>query len=285
MRTLEQMTADWRVAVGDDAGLGGYSVKYDLRGDGYIFIDGNTVSNEDRPADLTFSAKIDVIDGILAGTINPTTAMVRGKVKVSPMKVATKIGPQLHELISRLPKTDTEAPQLETEIDHPLPPRSKDMILATPEMFMAETSSSFDAIPGFEGAFLRITDVKEQTGGRFDVNVIKANPDVAWAASPWHMHHHDISLTYILEGWADFEFEGIGVVRFSKGMIMNQPAFNRHREGATSPDFQAVVFSSPAKFATTMFVWNEETGQYDDLYIDDTLGSDVSEFGDYQAVS
>lgn len=285
MATLEKMTADWRAAVGEDSGLGDYSIKYDLRGDGFIVIDRDSVSNEDRRADVTFSAKIDVIEGILAGTINPTTAMIRGKVKISPMKIATKIGPQLEALISRLPKGAADAPLLdEEEVDHPLPPRSNHMILATPEMFDAEKPDSFTDIPGFEGAFLRATDVAAQTGGKFDVNVLKANPDIKWTSSPWHMHHHDIALTYIMEGWADFEFEGIGVVRFEKGMIMNQPALNRHREGATSPDFFAVVFISPAKFGTTLFVWNEETEEYDEVYIEDSTGGD-EEFGNLQTVA
>jgi putative sterol carrier protein/quercetin dioxygenase-like cupin family protein len=280
------MTASWRTAVGQDSGLGDYTIKYDLQGDGFIVIDRDSVTNDDRPADVTFSAKIDVIEGILAGTINPTKAMLRGKVKVSPMKMATKIGAQLEALMSRMPKGAVDAPRLDEDedlVDHPLPPRTDNMILATPEMFDPEKADSFKDIPGFEAAFARATQIRQQTSDRFDVQILKANPRVAWTGSPWHMHHHDIAITYILQGWAEFEFEGVGVVRFEKGMLMNQPANNRHREGVTSNDFMGIAFIAPAKFATTLFIWNDETQEYDEIYIEDSTGGS-EEFGKLQSV-
>ena len=47
--TLEEMTERVRGAVGADSGLG-KTLKFDLKGDGVIHIDGGTVTNEDKPA-------------------------------------------------------------------------------------------------------------------------------------------------------------------------------------------------------------------------------------------
>ena len=50
MATLEEITERFRGAVGADSGLG-RSLKFDLKGDGFIHIDGGSVTNEDKPAD------------------------------------------------------------------------------------------------------------------------------------------------------------------------------------------------------------------------------------------
>ena len=54
MANLEELTRKVAAAVGADSGLG-KSFKVDLRGEGFIHIDGADVSNEDKPADLTVS--------------------------------------------------------------------------------------------------------------------------------------------------------------------------------------------------------------------------------------
>ena len=184
MTNLVSLTAAFRAAVGSDSGLGDRTLKYDLKGDGCIFIDRASVTNEDKPADVTFTGSLEVIVGILAGRISPQKAMLRGKVKVSPMSAALKIGPQIEAISSRLVLDGTGAVLDEHGdiVDHPLPPMKPGMRLAEPQMFDKETADSFRPIAGFAGAFLRKTDVARQTGGDFDVNVLKANPDVQWSA-------------------------------------------------------------------------------------------------------
>ena len=51
MSRLDEITERMTTAVGGDSGLG-KSLKFNLKGDGFIFIDGGNVSNEDAPADL-----------------------------------------------------------------------------------------------------------------------------------------------------------------------------------------------------------------------------------------
>ena len=46
-----------KVAVGTDSGLG-KTLKFNLKGDGFVYIDGGSVTNEDKPADLTVVLRI-----------------------------------------------------------------------------------------------------------------------------------------------------------------------------------------------------------------------------------
>ena len=83
--TLDAITAQLRTRVGDDSGLGA-TVKFDLGGDGVIFVDAastpNTVSNEDADADCTIVISMKNFKKLLAGDLNPTTAFMLRKIKV-----------------------------------------------------------------------------------------------------------------------------------------------------------------------------------------------------------
>ena len=50
--TLDEMTDRIRGAMNPDPNIG-KTIKFDLKGDGIIHIDGSNVTNEDKPADLT----------------------------------------------------------------------------------------------------------------------------------------------------------------------------------------------------------------------------------------
>ena len=144
----------------------------------------------------------------------------------------------------------------------PLPPPTSDMVMATPDMFRAELADSFRSLPGFDAAEIRESDLGELVGSDARVTVIRSVPGYKWVGSPWHMHHYDYNITYIIRGWADFEFEGVGPVRLGAGTIMHQPAMNRHREGEASEDFYGVAFLAPKVFGTTVFTYDEEAGIY-----------------------
>jgi putative sterol carrier protein len=59
------------------------SVKFDLKGDGVIVIDGATISTTDAPADCTITISMDDFQDLLAGELNPTAAFMTGKIKVA----------------------------------------------------------------------------------------------------------------------------------------------------------------------------------------------------------
>ena len=95
MATLEEITDRFKSAVGSDSGLG-KSVKFDLKGDGFIFIDGGSVTNEDQPADCTIIVSKDDFESMAAGNLDPTMAFMQGKLKINgDMSVAMKLQPLL----------------------------------------------------------------------------------------------------------------------------------------------------------------------------------------------
>ena len=61
MATLEELTDRIRQAAASEAGADhpvlGKSIKLDLKGEGFIHVDGAAVTNEDRPADLTVTVE------------------------------------------------------------------------------------------------------------------------------------------------------------------------------------------------------------------------------------
>ena len=75
----------------------GKAVKIDLKGDGFIFIDGTTtpptVSNDDKDADVTLITSEDNFIGLMDGSLNPQMAFMMGKLKIDgDMGLALKLG-------------------------------------------------------------------------------------------------------------------------------------------------------------------------------------------------
>ena len=89
--TMDQLTEAVRGKV---AGGGiSDSVKFDCGDAGVIYVEGASVSNEDKDADCTISISQDDLADLLAGNLNPTTAFMTGKIKVTgDMGVAMKLG-------------------------------------------------------------------------------------------------------------------------------------------------------------------------------------------------
>ncbi len=93
--SLDAITEQLRARVGDDSGFGA-KVKFDLGGDGVIFVDAtsspNTVSNDDADADCTILVSMKNFRKLLAGDLNPTTAFMMRKIKVEgDMGIAMKL--------------------------------------------------------------------------------------------------------------------------------------------------------------------------------------------------
>ena len=98
---LDELTQRMKSAVGADPSLG-KTMKFDLKGEGVIYLDGDTVTNEDRPADLTLTVTIDDLNAISQGELAPMTAMVAGRLGLSDMDVAMGLQGQLQGLFSRM---------------------------------------------------------------------------------------------------------------------------------------------------------------------------------------
>jgi len=97
MATLEELTDRIRVAAASDAGLG-KSIKLDLKGEGVIHIDGTAVSNQDLPADLVVTVGMKDLVALGRGELDPTRAMMSGRLRLSDMALAMKLQPKIQFL-------------------------------------------------------------------------------------------------------------------------------------------------------------------------------------------
>ena len=97
--TLEEMTERVRGAVGADSGLG-KTLKFDLKGDGFIHIDGGNVTNEDKPADLTMTIAKDDLIAMGEGKLDATMAFMSGKLKLSDMGLAMSLQPKMQQIFA-----------------------------------------------------------------------------------------------------------------------------------------------------------------------------------------
>ena len=93
--SLDSATAAVREKVANASGFDA-SVKFDFEDDGRIVIDGKadpaTVSNDDVETDCTVAMTLDDFEQMLSGDLDPTTAFMMGKLKVSgDMSVAMRL--------------------------------------------------------------------------------------------------------------------------------------------------------------------------------------------------
>ena len=101
MATLQEITDRMKAAVGEDSGLG-KSLKFDLKDAGVIHIDGGAVTNEDKPADLTMTLSMDDLLAIGAGALDPTMAVMTGKLKLSDMGTAMALQSKMAALFAKM---------------------------------------------------------------------------------------------------------------------------------------------------------------------------------------
>ena len=99
---LDELTESFKAAVGADSGLG-KTLKFNLKGEGFIYIDGGgSVTNEDKAADLTLTLSIDDLNAISQGKLAPMTAVMSGRLGLSDMGVAVGLQGKLQALFSKM---------------------------------------------------------------------------------------------------------------------------------------------------------------------------------------
>jgi putative sterol carrier protein len=101
MSRLEEITERMKTAIGGDSGLG-KSLKFNLKGDGFIFIDGGEVSNEDAPANLTMTLTMDDLIAIGEGKLDPMSAVMTGRLRLSDMAAAMALQSKIRALFSKV---------------------------------------------------------------------------------------------------------------------------------------------------------------------------------------
>lgn len=100
MADLAEITERFRSALAGDASLD-QSIKFDLMGAGFIHIDGATVTNEDKPADLILTVSRDDLEELGQGRLDPMSAVMSGRLRLSDMNLAMQLQPKLQTLFSR----------------------------------------------------------------------------------------------------------------------------------------------------------------------------------------
>lgn len=100
MATLEELTDRIRQAAASGDGLG-RTVKLDLKGEGVIHVDGASVTNDDRPADLTVSISRADLVRLGKGELDPMRAVMTGRMRLSDMGLAFSLQPKIQALFER----------------------------------------------------------------------------------------------------------------------------------------------------------------------------------------
>ncbi|THD64680.1 SCP2 sterol-binding domain-containing protein [Phenylobacterium sp.] len=105
MATLEELTDRIRRAAAAEAaasGAGlGSTIKLDLKGEGVIHIDGAAVTNDDLPADLVVTVGLRDLAALGKGELDPTRAMMTGRLRLSDMALAMRLQPKIQSLFSK----------------------------------------------------------------------------------------------------------------------------------------------------------------------------------------
>jgi quercetin dioxygenase-like cupin family protein len=111
------------------------------------------------------------------------------------------------------------------------------------------TSSKF-VRRGLRGYFeYRDLGIKRATRGKVVAHVIRARPGKA-PHGQWHLHDCNVQFVYVLKGWVEFEYEGVGKVMMRAGSCFYQPPRIRHREIRHSKDVEMLEVVAPAAFET-----------------------------------
>jgi quercetin dioxygenase-like cupin family protein len=91
--------------------------------------------------------------------------------------------------------------------------------------------------------------IKRATRGTVVAHVIRVRPGKA-PHGEWHAHDCKVQFVYVLKGWVEFEYEGVGRVTMKAGSCFYQPPRIRHRELRHSRDLEMIEVVAPGTFRT-----------------------------------
>ena len=118
--------------------------------------------------------------------------------------------------------------------------------------FLHNKAKDANWTPGLREIFeYRDLGIKDSTKGDYVAHVVRHNgKEMSDEVQKWHIHECDFQFVMVLDGWAEFEYEGQGIRRIEKGDVINQRPMIKHREIACSKDFAVLEIVSPADFKT-----------------------------------
>ncbi|MDO8899844.1 MAG: SCP2 sterol-binding domain-containing protein [Phenylobacterium sp.] len=100
MATIDQLTIRIADALASGAPLS-HVVKIDLKGAGFIHIDGTKVTNQDAPADLVVTISLDDVVALGRRRLDPMTALISRRMRMSDMGLAMSMQSQIQTLFAQ----------------------------------------------------------------------------------------------------------------------------------------------------------------------------------------
>ena len=91
--------------------------------------------------------------------------------------------------------------------------------------------------------------IRRATRGKVVAHVIRARAGKA-PHGEWHLHDCKLQFVYVLKGWVEFEYEGVGRVTMRAGSCFYQPPRIRHREIRHSRNLEMIEVVAPGRFKT-----------------------------------
>jgi mannose-6-phosphate isomerase-like protein (cupin superfamily) len=91
--------------------------------------------------------------------------------------------------------------------------------------------------------------IREATDGKVLAHVIRAKPGASGVTGA-HFHKLDFQMFYVIRGWIEFDYQGVGRVRAEAGSCVHQPPGIEHDEIAHSDDLELIEITLPAEFET-----------------------------------
>jgi len=91
--------------------------------------------------------------------------------------------------------------------------------------------------------------IKDATNAKAVMHIIRAR-EGTHATGEWHYHEVELQITFVLKGWAIFEYEGHGQHKLVEGTCVHQPPGIKHREIAHSDDLELLEIVLPGNFKT-----------------------------------
>ena len=118
--------------------------------------------------------------------------------------------------------------------------------------FVHNKASEAEWKPGLREIFeYRDLGIKDGSKGDYIAHIVRHNgKKQVDMVQHWHLHECTFQFVLVLNGWAEFEYEGQGIHRIEKGDAILQRPMIKHREIACSDDFEVLEIVAPADFAT-----------------------------------
>jgi quercetin dioxygenase-like cupin family protein len=92
--------------------------------------------------------------------------------------------------------------------------------------------------------------IAKVTNGAILAHIIRAEGGAYQGRGERHYHILDDQFVYVLQGWANVQFEGLEPIRVKSGTCFYQPSEIKHAFLACSEDFEALEVCLPAEFET-----------------------------------